>query len=51
MGAVIGLPGEAVEELYDPYHRCAGRATGVLFSLLLSTKTTMPRGEVGIYPA
>ena len=24
--AVIGPPGEAVEELYDPYHRCAGRA-------------------------
>jgi hypothetical protein len=27
MGAVIGPPpGEAVEELYAPYHRCACRA-------------------------
>ena len=26
MGAVIGPPGEAVEELYNPYHRCASRA-------------------------
>ena len=35
MGAVIGPPppGEAVEELYDPYHRCVLRAAGVLFSL------------------
>ena len=31
MEAVIGPPGEAVEELYNPYHRCAGRAGGVLF--------------------
>ncbi|EJK57975.1 hypothetical protein THAOC_21937 [Thalassiosira oceanica] len=33
MGAVIGPPGEAMEELYSPYHRCAGqanRAVGVL---------------------
>ncbi|EJK75935.1 hypothetical protein THAOC_02328 [Thalassiosira oceanica] len=26
MGAVIGPPGEAMEELDSPYHRCAGRA-------------------------
>ncbi|EJK66687.1 hypothetical protein THAOC_12368 [Thalassiosira oceanica] len=26
MGAVIGPPGEAVEELDSPYRRCAGRA-------------------------
>jgi len=53
MGAVIGPPGEAVEELYDPYPRCAGQAAGVLFSHLLTTKTTttMPRGEVANYPA
>ncbi|EJK54258.1 hypothetical protein THAOC_26135, partial [Thalassiosira oceanica] len=26
MGAVIGPPGEAMEELDSPYRRCAGRA-------------------------
>ncbi|EJK53678.1 hypothetical protein THAOC_26831 [Thalassiosira oceanica] len=26
MGAVIGPPGEAMEEVDSPYHRCAGRA-------------------------
>ena len=30
MGAVIGPPGEVVEELDAPYHRCAGRAAGML---------------------
>ena len=30
MDTVIGPPGEAVEELYSPYHCCAGRAGGVL---------------------
>jgi len=52
MGAVIGPPGEAAEELYDPYHRCAGRAGqagGVLFLRIESTKTTTPRGEVYFY--
>ena len=31
MGAVPEPPGEAVEELYAPYQRCAGQADGVLF--------------------
>ncbi|EJK71715.1 hypothetical protein THAOC_06819, partial [Thalassiosira oceanica] len=26
MGAIIGPPGEAMEELDSPYRRCAGRA-------------------------
>ena len=45
--AVIGPPGEVVEELYAPYdYRCADRAGGVLFLHLLSTKTTTrPGGE------
>ncbi|EJK68865.1 hypothetical protein THAOC_09922, partial [Thalassiosira oceanica] len=30
MGAVIGPPGEAMEELDSPNHRCAGRADRAL---------------------
>ena len=44
MGAVIGPPGEAVEELYDPYHRCAGRAAGVLFSHLTNAPDYYAQG-------
>ena len=38
MDAVIGPPGEVVEELYDPYHRCAGRAGRVLGAVFASLK-------------
>ena len=34
MGAVIGPPEEVVEELYDPYHRCAPvEPTGCCFRI------------------
>ena len=44
---------EATEELYTPYHRCAGRANGVLFLQLIllkhpespETTSRMPRGK------
>ncbi|EJK71727.1 hypothetical protein THAOC_06806, partial [Thalassiosira oceanica] len=37
MGAVIGPPGEAMEELDSPYRRCAGRADRDRQALLLTT--------------
>ena len=46
MEAVIELPGEAVEELYDPYHRYAGRAGAVLSDSCLCSKSIDPREEV-----
>ena len=38
MNAVTGPPGEAVEELNTPYHRCAGRASvagDAVFAILI----------------
>ena len=48
MGAVIGPPGEAMEELDSPYHRCCAvvlvELTGCLVSLQYHRENE-PKGE------
>ena len=45
MGAVTGPPGEAVEVLYDPHHRCSGRAAGCCFRNCIAPRLQRPGGK------
>lgn len=46
MGAVIRSPGEAIEELHVPYHRCAGRSDGVLVFAQIINLELCPGGSM-----
>ncbi|EJK71421.1 hypothetical protein THAOC_07142, partial [Thalassiosira oceanica] len=47
MGAVIGAPGEAMEELDSPYRRCAGRARQGAVVALQMRRATYAQGRSG----
>ncbi|EJK70960.1 hypothetical protein THAOC_07636, partial [Thalassiosira oceanica] len=55
MGAVVGPPGEAMEELDSPYHRCCAVVPAEPTGCLVATQyrrenRTSPRGKVGLGP-
>ncbi|EJK71241.1 hypothetical protein THAOC_07340, partial [Thalassiosira oceanica] len=53
MGAVIGPPGEAMEELDSPYHRCCAVVPAEPTGCLVATqycRENEPKGEIGLGP-